>query len=105
MRTLKNALSNLVQTVILNFKMATKIRFLALFRSPRLKRLDCDLYTHILRVKESNENNNKCIGQFSSDNYLEFQNGHTKYGYSPYLSLRGSQILDFPLYTHLFLKK
>ena len=49
MRTTINALANLVQTTILNFKMAT-----------------------------------------------------TKYGYSPYLSLRGDQILDFPLYTYLF---
>ena len=52
MRTIVYALANLVQTAILNFKMAT-----------------------------------------------------TKYGYSPYLSLRGSQILDFPLYTHLFYEK
>ena len=42
MRTIKNALANLVQTAILNFKMA--------------------LNTHILGVKEFNENNKKCIG-------------------------------------------
>ena len=62
MRTIQNVLANLVQTAILNFKMATKIRVFALFRSPRLERLDFGLYTHILRVKEFNENNNKCIG-------------------------------------------
>ena len=52
MRTIIYALANLVQTAILNFKMAT-----------------------------------------------------TKYGYAPYLSLWGSQILDFPLYKHLFYEK
>ena len=62
MRTIKNALANLVHTAILNFKMATKIGVFALFRFPRLKRLDFGLYTHILRVKEFNENNNICIG-------------------------------------------
>ena len=31
----------------------------------------------------------------------------TKYGYSPYLTLRGSQILDFPIYMYkqLFYEK
>ena len=58
---IKNALGNLVQTAILNFKMATKNKLFALFRSPRLKRLDFGLYTHILGVNEFNENNNKCI--------------------------------------------
>ena len=52
MRTIIYALANLVQTAILNFKMAT-----------------------------------------------------TKYGYSPYLTQRGSQILDFPSYKHLFYEK
>ena len=52
MRTIINALTNLVQTAILNFKMAT-----------------------------------------------------AKYGYSSYLSIRGSQILDFPLCTHLSYEK
>ena len=52
MRTIINALANLVQRAILNFKMTT-----------------------------------------------------TKYGYSPYLSLRGDQILDFPLCTYLFYEK
>ena len=37
---------------------------------------------------------------------LNFKMATTKYGYSPYLSIRGFQILDFPfIYTHLFYEK
>ena len=55
-------------------------------------RLDFCLYTLILWVKDFNENNNKCIGLLSSDSHLEFQNGHQKYGFSPYFCLRDSYI-------------
>ena len=43
MRTMKNALANLVQTAILNFKWPPKIGCFTLFRFPRLKRLDFGL--------------------------------------------------------------
>ena len=59
MRTIKNVLGNLVQTAILNFKMATKN---TVFRLISVSETDFGLYTLILRVKEFNENNNKCIG-------------------------------------------
>ena len=61
MRTMKNAMANLVQTAILNFKMATKNRVFRLTSVSETKRLDFGLYAHILRVKELNENNNICI--------------------------------------------
>ena len=48
MRTIKNALTNLVQTAILNFKMAAKNRVFTSFRLlPRRVRWDCLKYKFI----------------------------------------------------------
>ena len=54
MRTIKNALANLVQTAILNFKMATKNRVFRLISVSVTQETDFGLCTHILRVKEFN---------------------------------------------------
>ena len=62
MRTMKNALANLVQTTILNFKMATKNMSFRLISVSETQETWFWLYTNILRVKEFNENNNICIG-------------------------------------------
>ena len=67
-------MGNLVQTTILNFKMAAKNTvFFVLFRSPRLKRLDFGLYTYILRVKEFNENNKNALGKLVQTTILNFK--------------------------------
>ena len=39
------------------------------------------LYTNIIRVKEYNENYNKCIGLFTSGIHLEFVNDRQKIGF------------------------
>ena len=49
-----------------------KFQYFGLWNS--YKRLDFGLYTHILKVKEFNKNNNKCIGLFGFGRHLEFQN-------------------------------